>query len=212
VSVCHARGIANAARVLARHAPLRLHVGCGTRLLPGWCNVDLGPEADLRVDARRRLPVRDASCIEIYSEHLVEHLAYPGEVEAVLREWHRVLVPGGRLSVGVPDAAPSLLDYAAVRDRFVPDHTQAWCPVWIETALDQMNYLFRQQALAFGQDHLYAYDFPTLAARLASAGFVDARQRPFDRERDSRPGTLYVDAWKPSLAPSSQGVSPAVSR
>jgi len=195
--VCHTRGVREATRVLARHAPLRLHVGCGTRIIPGWCNVDITPGADLRVDVRRPLPVRDASCVEVYSEHLVEHLAYPGEVEAVLREWYRVLVPGGRLSVGVPDVEPVLLDYAAHRDRFVFDHAEPWCPDWIETALDQINYLFRQQGLAFGQDHLYAYDYATLAARLTSAGFVDVRQRALDPDRDSRAGTLYVDARKP---------------
>ena len=196
-TVCHARGVREAPRILARHTPLRLHVGCGMRLLPGWCNVDLGPDADLRVDVRRGLPVADASCVEVYSEHLLEHLAYPGEVEAVLRDWHRVLVPGGRLSVGVPDVASSLVAYEATRDGFVPDHTQPWCPEWIETALDQINYLFRQQRMAFGQDHLYAYDLPTLTARLAAACFVDIRARPMDPARDSRPGTLYVDARKP---------------
>jgi len=56
---------------------------------------------------------------------------------------------------------------------------------------------FRQQGLGFGQDHLYAYDVETLAARLTSAGFVDIAQRPYDPARDSRAYTLYVDARKP---------------
>src|SRR5947208_2725786 len=51
--------------------------------------------------------------------------------------------------------------------------------------------------LGFGQDHLYAYDVETLAARLTSAGFVDVAQRPYDPARDSRPYTLYLDARKP---------------
>ncbi len=193
-AVCHARGIARARAVLARHDPLRLHVGCGARRLSGWCNVDLGRDADLRVDVRRGLPVPDGSCAEIYAEHLLEHLAFPGEVEVVLRDWHRALAPGGRLSVGVPDVAPSPADYASGgRDRFVPhqDH-----PSWVETALDAINCLFRQPGLGFGLDHLYAYDLLTLAARLESAGFTDIEERPFDSARDSRPGTLYVDARK----------------
>src|SRR5262245_58614538 len=195
--VCHARWVREATRVLARYTPLRLHVGCGTRVIPGWCNIDLGPDADLHVDVRRPLPIRDGSCAEIYSEHFIEHLAYPGEIEHVLRDWHRVLVPGGRVSVGVPDVGPPLVDYAAVRDRFVPDYTDGDAPAWVETALDKINYIFRQQGFVFGQEHLYAYDFATLVARLTSAGFIDIRQRAFDFARDARPGSLYVDARKP---------------
>ena len=66
-----------------------------------------------------------------------------------------------------------------------------------ETRMDQINFHFRQQGLGFGQDHLYAYDLETLTARLTAAGFVDIAHRPHDPARDSRPGTLYVDARKP---------------
>ena len=63
--------------------------------------------------------------------------------------------------------------------------------------MDQINFHFRQQGLGFGQDHLYAYDVETLAARLTSAGFVDIAQRPYDPERDFRRDALHVDARKP---------------
>ena len=56
---------------------------------------------------------------------------------------------------------------------------------------------FHQLGLGFGQDHLYAYDAETLAARLTSAGFVDIAQRPYDPERDFRRDALHADARKP---------------
>ena len=84
-----------------------------------------------------------------------------------------------------------------VEDYFAWCRTQPWNPPWIETRLDQINFHFRQQGLGFGQDHLYAYDVETLAARLTSAGFVDIAQRPYDPARDSWPYTLYLDARKP---------------
>jgi predicted SAM-dependent methyltransferase len=196
-AVCHRRGVARARRLLAGASGIRLHLACGGHRLPGWLNVDIVPGVDLRLDVRRPMPLPDASCIEIYAEHFVEHLAYPGDVEAVLRDWWRLLAPGGRLSVGVPDAATSLAAHVAdPRGHFAACVGQPWAPAWAETSLDLINYLFRQQELGFGQDHLYAYDFETCAARLAAAGFADIGRRPFDPARDSRPGSLYVDATR----------------
>ena len=156
------------------------------------------PASRLRLDIRRPLPFPEGSCAEIYSEHVLEHLAYPGEVEEVLRDWWRVLAPGGTLSVGVPDTVYPLASYVnQVDDYFAWCRTQPWNPPWIATRLDQINFHFRQQGLGFGQDHLYAYDVGTLAVRLTSTGFVDIAQRPYDPARDSRAYTLYVDATKP---------------
>jgi len=45
----------------------------------------------------------DATFEEIYASHVLEHFAYKDELAQVLREWHRVLKPGGRLYISVPD-------------------------------------------------------------------------------------------------------------
>jgi len=197
VAVCDRRARARLPAAAGR-APHRLNIGCGEKLRPGWLNIDLDPRADLRLDIRRPLPFPEGSCAEIYSEHVLEHLAYPGEVEQVLRDWWRVLEPGGALSVGVPDTVYPLASYVnELDDYFAWCRTQAGYPRWNETRLDQINFHFRQQGLGFGHDHLYAYDAETLAARLTSAGFVDIAQRPYDSARDSRPYTVYVDTRKP---------------
>ena len=74
-----------ARRTLHGARGVRLNLGSGGRARPGWMNLDLDRGGELRLDLRRPLPLPDASCAEIYSEHVLEHLAYPGEVEAVLR-------------------------------------------------------------------------------------------------------------------------------
>ena len=188
------------ARSLHWDTPLRMNLGCGPNPRAGWLNVDLVPGADLTLDIRRPLPFPDASCAEIYAEHVLEHLAYPGEVEQVLADWFRVLARGGTVSLGVPDTESALRAYVRGDDGyFAWCRTQPWHRDWVRTRLDTINYLFRQQSPTFGEAHLYAYDFETLADRLVAAGFVDVTQRPFDPAFDSedrRIGTLYVRATK----------------
>lgn len=84
-------------------ARLRLNIGGGDKDLPGFTVIDrkFGGEAcPLRYNDGT--PVPDACADEVYSSHLLEHFSFR-EVEGVLREWVRVLKPGGRLRVAVPD-------------------------------------------------------------------------------------------------------------
>jgi predicted SAM-dependent methyltransferase len=186
---------------LARRTSLKLNLGSGPRLRTGWINIDVDPRADLHLDVRRGLPFPDGSCAELYAEHLLEHFAFPGEVETILRDWSRVLAPGGVLSLGVPDTEWPLDAYAnRADDYFARCRAEPWCPPWVETRLDQINYHFRQQSPDLGTEHLCAYDWETLRARLAAAGFAAIERRPFDPASDSeerRIGTLYVKARKP---------------
>ncbi len=50
----------------------------------------------------RRLPFPDDTFSIIYTSHVLEHIGWP-DVPEVLRQWKRVLRPGGVLEVWVPD-------------------------------------------------------------------------------------------------------------
>lgn len=84
---------------------MKLHLGCGSRCIPGWVHVDLAdfPHIDIRhgVDV---LPMGDGIADAIYACHVLEHFARK-ETPGVLAEWFRVLRPGGVLRVCVPDFA-----------------------------------------------------------------------------------------------------------
>lgn len=83
---------------------LRLHLGCGHVNHPGFVNVDGRPAPHVHhVQGLDRLGVFADGCAEmVYASHCLEHLPH-GRVAAALREWHRVLRPGGVLRISVPD-------------------------------------------------------------------------------------------------------------
>ena len=84
---------------------MKLHLGCGPRYIPGFVHVDAvpGPCVDI-VGLVERLSLADASVSLIYASHVLEHFGRY-EYKAVLREWFRVLMPGGVLRLSVPDFA-----------------------------------------------------------------------------------------------------------
>ncbi|SNQ62974.1 Methyltransferase family protein [Candidatus Methanoperedens nitroreducens] len=82
----------------------KLHLGCGKRYIPGFTHVDLAdyPHIDYRHNVSDLSMFEDDSIELIYACHVLEHFKRH-EVENVLKEWHRVLVPNGILRLAVPD-------------------------------------------------------------------------------------------------------------
>ncbi len=80
---------------------IRLNLGAGRRPLEGYIGVDIAGEPDVLADVRA-LPYEDGSVDEVIAIHLLEHL-YRWEAPAALAEWARVLKPGGRLVLELPD-------------------------------------------------------------------------------------------------------------
>lgn len=83
---------------------IRLHLGCGGIDQPGFVNIDGidRPHVHFVQSLTRLNRFRDASVEFIYSSHTLEHFPRT-ETVAILKEWRRVLVPGGRLCLSVPD-------------------------------------------------------------------------------------------------------------
>src|SRR6185437_5462205 len=89
----------------------RLEIGSGPLRRDGWTGIDLDCGSDLPWDLHWGLPFPDSSVEEIHSEHCFEHFSRE-ELENLLKECHRVLKPGKRISFSVPNLAPYFAAYA----------------------------------------------------------------------------------------------------
>lgn len=82
----------------------KLHIG-GYYRQNGWEVLDAnpGPHVDHRQDARDLSQFPEGCFAEIYASHVIEHFKYADVLPAALKEWFRVLEPGGRVYISVPD-------------------------------------------------------------------------------------------------------------
>ncbi len=95
---------------------MKINLGAGKMRPAGFINVDIQehPKApsplDIVADVRA-VPLGDGCADEVHAYHLVEHF-YRWEASALVREWARLLRPGGRLVLELPNlelAARNLL-------------------------------------------------------------------------------------------------------
>lgn len=101
---------------------MKLHIG-GQEVREGWTILDAMSRAEVDIvgDVRDMSPFADESCAEIYASHVIEHIGQQDMVD-VLKGLHRVLQPGGKLYLSVPDldVLTWLIQYPRleVMDRF----------------------------------------------------------------------------------------------
>lgn len=81
----------------------KVNLGCGTKKIPGWINVDIRPETEPQLvwDTSKVLPWVGQVDV-LYSCHNLEHYKR-SEIPGILENWFRALKPGGELRISVPD-------------------------------------------------------------------------------------------------------------
>ena len=154
--------------------PLRLNLGCGDKILPGYVNVDVvearaGHKPDVICDLHDLAPFADNSVDEILSVHVVEHF-WRWEVTEILREWLRVLKPGAPLVIECPNllsACRTFLENPTQYSRMDQNGQRTmWVfygdPAWRDPLMN----------------HRWGYTPDSLQALLREVGLVDVRQEP----------------------------------
>lgn len=181
-----------------------LNLGSGRTRIKGFLNIDAsyGTLCDVvaRVD---KIKLSTDSVGVIYASHVFEHIPR-AQARPVLAEWYRVLRPGGRLYICVPDQE--------VLFRVYLDSLPSYDTEEGRHLVDRASYLTYGGQADRHDFHFYGYSFTTLRYLLESVGFRDIRR--FDRsgldirlpqdvsvaQVDRFPMSLNVEATKPCQA------------
>lgn len=151
----------------------KVHIGGGGEKLKGWIDVDLPPGADLPLNVLWGLPFASGCVSFVFCSHMLEHLDYPADALAFLREIRRVLRPGGVARFVVPDIEKYFAAYVRNDKAFFRARRKTWphatgLPTLLTEALLYAGGGAQPDDF-FG--HKFGYDFETLRRALRDAGF-----------------------------------------
>ncbi len=175
----------------------RMNWGCGEQPPPGWINVDKveGPGIAISGDIRDGLPLPEGSIDYIVSIHAVQDLPYLTVVPA-LREFRRVLKPGGILRLGLPDLDRAIAAYQRNDPDYfyIPDHESATLAGKLIIQMTWYGWSRIMFTYAFAEEQLRKAGFDTIAecAYRATRGPHPEIIALDNRERES----FFVEAVK----------------
>ena len=135
--------------------PVNLHLGCGKKFIPGFIHIDVRKfdHSDYVCRLDKLEMFKDNSVDLIYWSHVLEHFKRH-ECENALKEWHRVLKPGGLLRLAVPDFESIVKIYQEYKN--------------VELLI---GLLYGGQDYQYNYHHV-AFDFNYLSKLLMQAGFT----------------------------------------
>lgn len=205
-----------------RRQTVKINLGCGLSVAPGWINVDgslnalvagwpksahrclyrlSGSSQYISFEEYHKLlranrfvfhnleyglPFAERCADVIYSAHFVEHLTKQDGAH-LLAEAFRVLKPGGRIRISVPDLAYAVSLYKSETERMLD------------------NYFFVEHRGSYFARHKYMYDYQLMKSTLERTGFTDVFRCNYRQGRmpdvallDNRPeDSLFVEASRP---------------
>ncbi|MBI1859664.1 MAG: methyltransferase domain-containing protein [Deltaproteobacteria bacterium] len=150
----------------------KLHLGCGTRIVEGWFNVDLF-ESDCDVDILKHpWPWPTHSFDHVVSQHVIEHLDLDSEIFPFLSELRRVVRPAGEVWLTTPDMEKICRAYLESRcGTLIEGAQRRWMKDWPYPPSHYINHLFHQNG-----EHKNLFDFELLSWTAKKAGFASCER------------------------------------
>jgi SAM-dependent methyltransferase len=153
---------------------LKLNLGCGDKILDGYVNVDVaasraGKRPDVLCDLRALTPFEENTVDEILSVHVVEHF-WRWEVVGVLKEWVRVLKPGGLMVLECPNLKSACEAFLANPEVHAGPGAEGQRTMWVFYG----DPAWRDPLMV----HRWGYTPRSLGRIMFEAGLVNLRQEP----------------------------------
>ena len=186
---------------------LKLHVGCGPRILKDWVNIDLsyaspekhgkiypkdalGKKNDLYIlDVTRGLPLPD-NCVDvIFHEDFIEHLDQK-EQFLFLAEMRRILKKGHTHRISTPNILASMKKYSKFNLGAGGVYTPEWEYHIHKNILSPI--LLKEMAEMVG----YKKATLTLKNQSRAKNLLPAEYRPSGERRELKDGNVFIDLVK----------------
>jgi len=153
---------------------IRLNLGCGDKILPGYINVDVvseraGNKPDFVTDIRSLEGIPDSFADEVLAVHVVEHF-WRWEVLDILKEWCRVLKPGGKIILECPNLRSACEEFLKNDDAAALPGPEGQRTMWVFYGDPR----WRDPLMV----HRWGYTPVSLARVMHEAGLVNLQQEP----------------------------------
>ena len=162
---------------LRKKEKVKLELGSAEKGKNGFITVDyMG--GDIRHNLTKKLPLDNETVDEIYSSHTLEHFEFQNII-FIIKECERILKPGGKLNVSVPNARLYIDSY--IEKKIFPLKKKWYQPAVTDTGsyIDQLNYV----AYLNGH-HKFLFDEENILNILKMCGFKNVSLRDFDEDID----------------------------
>lgn len=185
-----------------------LDIGCGWKTHVHMINLDWQwhPKIDICWDvAKKGLPIPRSSLDGIYSEHCLEH-HHPSTIFYLLSECYRVLRPGGKLRLVLPDAQKYISTYYTLLhgDKAISyPYPEDISLHGIQSPLLGVNRIFYQDRES-PHGHCFMFDELLLRAFLIKTGFVNIVACDFRSGSDPQLLLDSSERWIESFAMEAQ--------
>jgi SAM-dependent methyltransferase len=153
---------------------IKLNLGCGDKILDGYINVDVvesraGKKPDVICDLHDLSKFKSNSVDEILAVHVVEHF-WQWEVVDILKEWTRVLKPGGKMILECPNLVSAAEEFLKNSDIAAMGGPEGQRSMWVFYG----DPGWRDPLMI----HRWGYTPRSLATVMASAGLTELKQEP----------------------------------